>query len=637
MATLKGGYWGKILKINLTNKKWNVEDLDPAIAASYLGGAGLGIKLLYDALGPGVDPLSPENVLVITTGPMTGTDAPCASRMAVVSRSPLTGGVAMALSAGHFPAELKFAGYDAVIIEGKAESPVYLYIKDGDVQFRNAERLWGMMTTDTQLFIKEELGDHNLRVACIGPAGEKLSRIACIINERRAAGRKGVGAVMGSKNLKAIAVRGTNKVPVQDPQAFSQILKDLHKLMRDDPALYPGLGKFGTSLAVDVTSAMGIWSAKNWMDTGVFCPAEKLGSQPLDTFTIRRNPCYRCPVGCSQVRIAKDGSYANVLTEGPEFETIYSLGSNVGVDYAPAVIAADRLCDEYGLDSISTGVTISLAMELYERGIISKEEVDGLELRFGSYESVLELIRKMATREGVGDLLADGSRLAAQRIGRGADRYAIHIKGLELPAYDIRGAKAHGLNYITSYTGADHNRGYAFQEIFGVPLPEPVDRLEIKGKGKLTKWNQDFAVSCFDSPTFCNFLNSALAVEGPRIVSGLINAASGLSLTAEDIWQAGERIINLARVFNAREGFSRADDTLPPRLMEEPIKTGNSAGQRISREDLDKMLDEYYEARGWDKETGLPTSEKLVELGLADTVAAVEKARAAYKGGSGTK
>ncbi|MGI9953135.1 aldehyde ferredoxin oxidoreductase family protein [Moorellaceae bacterium AZ2] len=631
VATLKGGYTGKILRVDLTRKESRVEELDPRLAAAYIGGAGLGIKLLYDALPAGVDPLSPENVLIFAPGPMTGTDAPCASRMAVIARSPLTGGLAMALSAGHFPAELKFAGFDAVIIEGKAESPVYLYIKDGEVQFRNAERLWGMMTTDTQLFIKEEVGDHNTRVACIGPAGEKLCRIACIINERRAAGRKGVGAVMGSKNLKAIAVRGTGKVVVDDPQSFSAVLKDMHKLMRDDPALYPGLAKVGTSAAVDVTSAMGIWSAKNWMDTGVFSPVDKLGSQALDQFTIRRNPCYRCPVACSQVRLARYGGYAGVLTEGPEFETIYSLGTNVGVDDPAAVITADRLCDEYGLDSISTGVTISLAMELYERGILGREEVDGLELRFGNAQAVLELIVKMANRDGFGDVLADGSRLAARRIGRGAERYAMHIKGLELPAYDIRGAKAHGLNYITSYTGADHNRGYAFQEIFGVPVPEPVDRLAVEGKGKLCKWNQDFAVACFDSPTFCNFLNSVLGFEGPRIVAGLLNAASGLSLSPEDVWKVGERIMNLARVFIAREGFSRADDTLPSRLMEEPLKGGASAGQLISREDLDKMLDEYYEARGWDKETGLPTKEKLVELGLDYTVEAVEKAKAALQ------
>ncbi|MGB9920217.1 MAG: aldehyde ferredoxin oxidoreductase family protein [Moorellales bacterium] len=626
MGELKGGYTGKILRVDLTRKEWKVEELDPKLAKNFIGGAGLGIKLLYDLLPARTDPFSPANPLIFVPGPLTGTAAPCASRMAVVTRSPLTGAVGMALTGGQFPAELKFAGYDALIVEGRAETPVYLHIKDGEVRIRSAERLWGMLTTDTQLFVKEEVGDLNTRVACIGPAGERLSRMAAIINERRAAGRKGVGAVMGSKNLKAIAVRGTQEVPIFDREGFMAAVRHMNRRMRESPSLYSAFAKGGTSIAVDATSVLGILAAKNWAETGVFNPLEKVGFEAHDRYTVDRAHCYGCPVGCSQVRMVKEGEYAGFLTEGPEFETIYSLGTNVGVDYIPAIIAADRWADEYGLDSMSAGVTIAFAMELYERGIISRQEVDGLELNFGNHRAVMEMLRKMAYREGFGDVLADGTRLASQRIGRGSEDYALHIKGLELPAYDVRGAKAHGLNYITSYTGADHNRGYAFQEIFGVPVPEPVDRFAYEGKGRLCKWNQDVRTATCDCPTMCAFLLDQAVVDiALENTATLVSTASGLSFTAEEVEKVGERVNNLARMFNVREGFGRADDTAPKRLMEEPIKAGASAGQRIAKEDLDRMLDEYYQARGWDKTTGRPTREKLLELGLEEAVKDLEK------------
>lgn len=329
MPTLKGGYTGKILRVNLTEQSWREEELAPETAAAYIGGAGLGVKLLYDALKPGVDPLGPENVLIFATGPLTGTPAPCASRMAVTTRSPLTGAVGMALSGGHFPAELKMAGYDALIIEGKSEKPVYLWINDGKVQIKSAERLWGMLTTDTQLFIKEELGEHNARVACIGPAGERLCRIACIINERRAAGRKGVGAVMGGKNLKAIAVRGKKEIALADRNVFMEAVRNMNRHLRESPVLYPSFAKLGTSIAVDVTSALGILAAKNWLETGVFNPLDKIGSQAHDRYTVRREHCHGCPVGCSQTRLVAQGEYAGIVSEGPEFETIYALGTIV--------------------------------------------------------------------------------------------------------------------------------------------------------------------------------------------------------------------------------------------------------------------------------------------------------------------
>ena len=327
--------------------------------------------------------------------------------------------------------------------------------------------------------------------------------------------------------------------------------------------------------------------------------------------------CYNCPVGCSQIKLAKTGSYAGILTEGPEFETMFSFGGATGVENFDAVIAADRLADELGLDTISSGVTIAFAMELYEKGILSKEDTGGLELNFGNDEAMLAIIQQMAYREGIGDLLADGTKAAAEKIGKGSEKYAMHVKGLELPAYDVRGAKAHGLGYATSFTGADHCRGYAFQEIFGTPVPREVDRFAVEGKGELTKWNQDIRTATTDAPTMCAFLLDMAVVDiATENTAALMEAVTGLKLTPEEVMQVGERINNLARAFNVREGFTRADDTLPERLLTEPLKAGASKGHFISKEELAQMLDEYYAARGWDVKTGAPTSEKLSELGL---------------------
>ena len=306
-----------------------------------------------------------------------------------------------------------------------------------------------------------------------------------------------------------------------------------------------------------------------------------------------------------------------MLTEGPEFETLYSFGGETGVDNMDSIIAADRLCDELGLDTISAGVVIGFAMELFEKGILKKADVGGMDLRFGNHQAMVSLLRLMAYREGIGDVLSDGVKSAAAKIGKGSERYALHVKGLELPGYDVRGAKAHGLNYATAFTGADHNRGYAFQEIFGVPVPYAVDRFAIEGKGKLTKWNQDVRTATADCPTMCVFLlDMAMAPTATKSTAAFMEAVTGLAFTAQDVERVGERVNNLARAFNVREGFKRADDTLPERLMTEPLKSGPSKGQLISRKDLETMLDEYYTERGWDLKTGIPTKKKLAELNL---------------------
>jgi aldehyde:ferredoxin oxidoreductase len=612
----KGGYGGKMLRVDLSTLSAKEEKVPVKLVKDYLGGAGFAIKYLYDEVKPGTPALDPGNKLIFAVGPLTATGAPCASRIAVAAKSPLTGAIGMALSGGHFPSEMKMGGVDLLIIEGRAEKPVYISIKDGKVRFHKAEKLAGMMTMDTQLFIKEDLGDHNYRIACIGPAGERQIPMACIINERRAIGRKGLGAVMGSKNLKAIAIRGTKKPAIADAVSFKKARATMLKAMKGSPVLYSQFSKAGTPMVVDAMTEMGIYSIKNWSATGEINMIPGLGTAAQDTMIINRNPCYDCPVGCSQVKLVTSGPYAGYLSEGPEFETTYSLGSGLGIDYLPAVIAADRLCDEYGIDTISAGVTIGWAMELYEKGIITKKDTDGIELKFGNHAAVIEMLRKITYQEGLGALLGQGTKKASKKIGHGSADFAMQVKGLEMPAYDIRGAKAHGLNYATSYTGADHCRGYAFQEIFDIPIPEKVDRNAIKGKGKLTKWNQDVrAVTC-DCATMCAFLlDMAVPAVACQNTADLVNAAAGTDFTADDIWKIGERLNNIARLFNIQEGFTRKDDNFPKRILTEPIKAGASKGQLISQKDLDEMLDEYYADRGWTKE-GVPTPAKMKELGI---------------------
>ncbi len=615
--SFKGGFFGKLLRINLTNKTSKSEDISPDILEKFVGGAALSAKYLYDELSKNIDPLGEDNKLIYSVGPLTGTNAPCASRLNVCTKSPLTYAIANSSSGGYFPVEMKWTGYDMLIIEGRSEKPVYLYIKDDEVKFLSAEKYWGLNTFDTQSYIKEALGDHNIRISCIGPAGENLSRLACIINEARAAGRKGVGAVMGSKNLKAIAVRGTNKVPIADEKIFKSAVSEVLKEFKESPMAYPVFSKTGSALAVDAATALGVFPSYNWQNSGNDDWDELLGSKVFAAYDKTRNPCYRCPVSCSQVRMARNGKYAGISTEGPEYETIYSLGSIVGIKDPAAIIALDRLCDELGLDSISSGVSIAMAMELNEKGML--DHSDDIDLKFGNEEAVFSMLRKMAYKEGIGKLFSDGTRKAAEQIGKGSEYSAIHVKGLELPAYDVRGLKAHGLNFATSYTGADHNRGYAFQEVFGIPVPKPYERLDIKGKGELTKFNQDFC-GTFDVVTLCEFpVQLALAATAQKLVGKMLTGATGFEYSEADVWCLGDRLNNICRMFNVREGFSRKDDTLPERLMKEPILEGLSKGELISKEDLDFMLDEYYEARNWTKD-GIPTEEKLIELGLKDTV-----------------
>lgn len=611
-----GGYTGKILRVDLSNRTFTEETLPEEVARDFIGGAGFSVKYLFDEVPADCDPLGPENKLIYASGPFTGTRIPCASRMAINAKSPLTGAMGVGLTGGHFPVELKRAGYDALIIEGRAETPTYLWIKGGQVRFRSADDLQGLTSTDCQQVIKDELRDQNIRISCIGPAGEKLSRLACIVNERRVVGRRGLGAVMGSKNLKAIALRGDRQMAIADEEKFKAARKRMLDAMKKSPVLYSQFALEGTSGNVDNCTALGIFPSRNWTTTGIEKYPEKIGAEAMGTRGVGRTACAECPVACSQMRLAQTQPYTGIMTEGPEYETLYSFGGVTGVDNPDAIIAADRAADEYGLDTMSAGVTIAFAMELFERGILTEEDTGGMDLHFGNHESMVQMVRMMGEREGLGDVLADGVRIAAERIGKGSEKYALHVKGLELPGYDVRGAKAHGLGYATSYTGADHNKGYAIQEIFGLPFPYPVDRFAVEGKGALTMWNQDARTAVGDCPTMCIFmLDTSVAPFLFENTSGLMLGATGLDLSPDDVQRVGERVNNLARAFNTLAGLTRADDDLPERLKTEPIPAGPAKGHSIPQEDLDLMLDEYYQARGWTPD-GVPTRAKLEELRL---------------------
>jgi len=608
---------GKILRVNLTTRQITEAPYPEALARWFMGGAAAAVKLLYDEVDPRVDPLGLENKLIVSLGFLAGTPAPATSRVAFVAKSPLTGTVGYANSGGYFPNELRATGVQAVIVEGKAEAPVYLWIGDGRAEIRDAKDYWGLNTIDTQFYLQQTLHDGNIRVACIGPAGERLVKYAAIITERRAAGRKGMGTVMGAKNLKAIAVRGGQKVPLADEAAFREATKVLHAAMKDSPALYHRFRNFGTAGNVELTVGQGDMPARNFQE-----PAGEeylaIGGQAGTAYRVRHFTCDQCPVLCAQVRAVTSGPYAGYASEGPEFESLYSLGSDMCIADMGACIALDRLCDELGLDTITFGATVAMAMECYERGILKRGDVDGLDLKFGNHEAAVTLLRKIAFREGVGDLLAEGSRASAERIGGDAPKYAMHVKGLEPPAYDPRGLKSMGLNYMTAFTGADHSRGHSEQEVFGIPVPQAVDRLATEGKPALTIFNQDVGGSVKDSSMLCTFVARLALLPknlGATVIADLWRAAQGYEVTPEEVVRVGERLTNVARVWNLRAGFTRADDTLPERLMTEPLTTGASKGHVISPADRDRMLDEYYSLRGWDA-NGVPAAERLAALGL---------------------
>lgn len=597
------GWIGKMLRVNLSQGDWRVEDLNRQLAVKFIGGRGLGSKILYDEIDPRIDPLSPSNKLILATGPLTGTSASAAGRYMAITKSPLTGTIACSNSGGHFGPELKFAGFDLIIVEGKAKEPVYLFIEDGRVEIRDATHLWGKTTHEATDQIRAET-DMDAKVACIGPAGEKLVRFACIINDKhRAAGRSGVGAVMGSKHLKAIAVKGSGSVLIADKEAFRKATLDGFQKVKANPVTSTGLPTYGTAILVNVINQHGLFPTRNFQE-GVFEGAEKISGETLaQQILIRNQGCFACPIACGRVTRSNHPKFA-YAGEGPEYESDWALGACCGVDSIDAIGKANYLCDTLGLDPISVGVTIACAMEMFERGILTSKEV-GRSLYFGDAEAMVEMVKQTGYREGFGDALAEGSYRLAEKFGH--PEYSMSVKKQEFPAYDGRGAQGMGLQYATSNRGACHVRGYMISpEIMGAP--QKLDPFETEEKAGWTKAFQD-TTAVVDSSGICLFNTFAIGV--PEIAEYL-KAATGIEVTQEELMRVGERVWNLERLFNLKAGITGKEDRLPDRIVKEPLPSGPAKGQVVR---LEKMLPEYYELRGWDKE-GVPTPEKLKELGL---------------------
>jgi len=593
------GYTGKILRINLSDRTIMTEILDVDIAKKFIGGRGLGTKILTDEIDPNVDPLSPDNKLIFVTGPLTGTNTPTGGRYMVVTKSPLSGTVACSNSGGYWGAELKFAGYDMIIFEGKADSPVYINIVDDKVEICDAAHLWGKVVSETTHSLELAHGE-KVKVATIGPAGENLSRIACVMNDiGRAAGRSGVGAVMGSKNLKAIVVKGSGKVNVASPEKLKEVFSVCMKKIKENGVTGQGLPTYGTAVLVNIINENGVYPTNNFQLAQFDKADETSGETLAEKYLKKRSACFRCPIGCGRYCEVDD-----IKGEGPEYETIWAYGADCGISNLPDIIKANYWCNEMGVDTISAGATIAAAMELYQRGYIKKDELEGgPELSWGNGEAIIEWTKRMGSADGMGAKIAKGAYRLCEMYG--VPELAMTVKKLELPAYDPRGIQGHGLQYATSNRGGCHVRGYMISpEILG--LPEKLDRLSLEGKPAWAKIFQDFTAA-IDSSGLCLFTSFAMGADD---YAGLVNAVCGTDISGSDFVTAGERIWNMEKLFNIKAGVET--DTLPKRLLNDPIPDGPSKGWVHKLNDL---LPLYYEARGWDM-NGKPTDEKLLALGL---------------------
>lgn len=596
-------YVNKILHVDLTKETTSVKEF-PKELKQYIGGRGLGVKLVYDN-GANIDPLSPENIIVFATGPLTGTRAPESGRYCVVSKSPATGTVFDSNSGGTWGPELKFAGFDAFVIKGKAKNPVYLWINDGSAEIKSASEVWGKDVFETTDTLVDEVGDKKAKVACIGLGGEKLVNIAAIMNDKaRAAGRGGLGAVMGSKNLKAIVVRGHSRPEIANPDLFDSAVKESMETIKNNDVTGKGLPSYGTAVLVNIINEAGILPTRNFQ-TGVFENAYDISGESIaENLLDRKRACWGCIIGCGRGTSIKEGKYKGERGEGPEYETVWSLGAQCGVKDLNAITKANYLCNQYGIDTISAGNICGAVMEMYEKGKITEKEI-GFKANFRDAEALVNLVELIGKCKGFGEDMVKGSRLLTEKYG--APELAMQVKGLELPAYDPRGVQGHGLAYATSNRGGCHLRAYMIApEILGIPVK--IDPFATEGKSEMLKNFQDlFAV--VDSLILCKFNTFA---SGAEDFAKLLNGALGTQYSVEDIMQIGERIWNLERRYNNREGLARPDDTLPKRLLETPMPDGPAKGQ-VNR--LNEMLEDYYKVRGWNS-NGELTQEKLRELGL---------------------
>jgi len=597
---LAGGFTGKIIRVNLTVSKIVIEDTPAEAVKCFLGGRGLGAYFLYREVPTDADPLGPENKLVFANGPLAGTMAPGSNKVNVTFKSPLTGTYSYSLCGGHWGPELKFAGYDGLIVEGKSDQPVCLLIDDNEVKILPAGHLWGLLIPDTDSLLREELGDPFVKVACIGPAGEKLNRMACITSDRfREFGRGGAGAVMGSKNLKAVVVRGTGEVKAARPQELSTLAEEVARELRRHSTA-KARRKYGTAEMVQGINYLGFWSTRNF-SSGHFEEGEKVSGPAMKQDLVKGDAsCYACPVVCGKRTAMHSGRYGRVALEGPEFETIGLLGANCGVSQWEYIMKATEVCDAYGMDTMACGATVSMVMEAFEQGRVTSAQLDGLEPHFGDGEALVELLIRMGERRGIGDLLAEGVKAAAESLG--VPDLAFHVKGMPLSTYDPRGCKGMALTYGTSPKGAHHMVSPTMgHEIAG-------DRFAVEGKGTLVRTVQQY-MAIVDSLGFCSSMRFVLSLEKQLQI---FRAATGLDYTEEEAMRTGERILNLERMYNVRLGLDRRHDVLPRRFVEEPMPEGLSKGQMV---EMDALLDDYYAVMGWDQK-GIPTGEKIRELGL---------------------
>ena len=588
------GYAGKMVYVDLSTGAITIKPTPPELKKDYIGGRGFGIRILTDMVDPEIDPLSDKNILVFAAGPLTGTGIPLGSRYEVSTISPLTGLAVSANSGGVFGWKLKKAGFDAVILSGKSAKPVYLFLDNGKAELRDAAHLWGKTTGETTEAIVDELKDPSVRVSCIGPAGENLVLISCIINEKtRAAGRGGVGAVMGSKNLKAVAARGDLPIKPADEVLLKGVKERVKKKIEEN-GIAKGLHDYGTAVLVNILNENYLMPTRNFQ-TAHFSGAEKISGETM-TKTILKKPkgCYACIIQCGRVH-----EFDGETGEGPEYEPDWGFGADCGIDDLKMIARANNLCNEYGLDSISVPTTIACLMEMAEKGYVNHP------IRFGDANGMLKLVEQIAGREDIGDELAEGSFRFATKYGH--PELSMSSKKQELPAYDPRGIQGYGLATATSNRGGDHVYGYMISpEILG--SPEKLDPYVTAGKPQWVKTFQDLTAA-IDASGMCLFTSFALGAED---YADLLTATTGVKVDSEELLKVGERIWNLQKLYNIKRGFGRKDDTLPARLLTEPLKEGAPAGQ-VSR--IHEMLDEYYALRGWDAE-GIPTKEKLRELGL---------------------
>jgi len=626
------GYNGKILRVNLSSRSTSVEEPDEIFYRRYLGGPALIAYYLLKELKPGIDPYSPENRVIFAPGIITGVPVGGSGRNAVGGKAPMTGGFSTAEAGGYFGAELKHAGFDAVVIEGKADKPVYLWIQDGKAEIKDASHLWGKTTAETQEAIRQELGDSLIRTALIGPGGEKLVRFACIVNDLgHFAGRTGLGAVMGAKNLKGVAVRGHNPPTLADAEALSAIAK----AFRDRITVHPYLQEYhelGTLGGIAAYSQLGALPTRNFQD-GVFEGTDKISEDTyIKTVRTGRGTCFACPVKCKQEVTV--GEPYNVSPQsqyhGPEFESLVALGSNCGIDDLGAICKANELCAAYTIDTISTGVTISFAMECFQRGILTEKDTGGVKISFGDAKALVKTVEMIAKREGFGNVLAEGSLRAARKIGKGSEAYAMHVKGSELPMHNPYFKPITGVGYALSPTGAEHMRnimspqglskpGAGLDQFkpFGIQEPLPRDDYSSPARMRMYTYFSNWRTA-LDCLGFCYFCADGYR---PDQIADIVRSITGWSTNAWEIMKVGERCQNMMRAFNNREGFTRKDDKLPERFHQ-PIASGPLKGFKMEKDKFNKALDLYFEMMGWSKE-GVSSKTKLQELDIqwvADTL-----------------